>query len=195
MEVLRVSELFSPTHGDKKGTCVVCGFETEKGHKIDFSGNFTAWNELQEGNVICEYCYTLVREQQYRRKSWVANKEGVRFLQKDEILDTLMNPPQPPFAIYLTKSGKKQGFLKLINRVAYSKKQYFTAFEDSLIFVEQDVLREMVDVARKARKLKFSKTELLEGPKTHNWIYDDLCKQIERFRKNPLWEVVVYAVK
>jgi len=193
--ILRLSELFEPKPGDKKGQCVVCGCTTEKGHKIDFSNNFTAWPDLQAGNVICEYCYALVRDQQYRRKSWVVSKEGVKFLKKDEILDVLLNPPEPPFGIYITKSGKKQGFLKIINRVNYSRKHYFIAFEDNLIYVDVELLKRMVEVAKTARSLKFSKTELLQGARTYHWEHEELCGSIEELKNMPLWEVVVFAIK
>ncbi len=189
------SDFFPPTLGGRKGRCIICGRETEHGHKIDFSENFTMWSALQEGEVICEYCYTLARNQEYRRKSWVADKDGIRFLKREEILSTLLEPPEPPFVIFITKSGKKQGFLLLTNRVNYSRDRYFIAFEDQLIFVERALLKRMVEVVRKARELKFSKTELLQGPKTHHWQYSELCEEILSFLRNPLWEVVVYAVE
>ena len=173
----------------------MCGFETERGHDIDLSDNFTAWNLLQEGNVICEHCYSLLRNQNYRRKSWVADSHGVRFLQRGEILDALLDPPKPPFAIYITKTGKKQGFLHLINRPNYSRERFFIAFDDSLVFVERGKLREMVEVARRARRLKFGKAELLGDIKVKHWEHRELCEKILSFSKNPVWEVVVYGVE
>ena len=192
--ILYASDFFPPTPGDKKGRCIICGRETEHGHEIDFSEKFTMWSALQEGEVICEHCYTMARNQDYRRKSWVADRNGVRFLEKEEILPTLLEPPEPPFTIFITKSKKKQGFLLLANRVSYSRDRYFIAFEDQLVFVDRKVLKRMVEVARRARELKFSKTELLQGPKTVRWQYPELCEEILSFLGNPLWEVVVYAV-
>lgn len=192
--ILHASDFFPPTPGDKKGRCIICGRETERGHRVDFSEKFTMWPALEEGDVICEYCYTMARNQDYRRKSWVADRNGVRFLKRGEILPTLLEPPEPPFTIFLTKSGKKQGFLLLANRVSYSRDRYFIAFEDQLIFVDRSLLKRMVEVARKARELGFSKTELLQGPKTSRWQHEELCEEILSFLGNPLWEVVVYAV-
>ena len=193
--IFRTSQFFPPTNGDVHGTCVVCGFATERGHKVDFSDNFTSWNLLQEGDCICEFCYTLCRDQQYRRKSWVATPEHIRFLQRTEILKYLTEPPHPPFAIYITKSGKKQGFLHLINRVNYSREHYYLAYEDTLLFVTRSDLVEMADVAAKARALKFSKKELLTEPTVKHWEHRELCEQIIEFSKNPVWEVVVYAIR
>jgi CRISPR type IV-associated protein Csf1 len=193
MFVQRVSELFAPTKGNRTGKCVVCGYPTEHGHPLDFSDNFTSWSLLEQGDCICEYCYSLVRKQEYRRKSWIATLNGVRFLQRTEILPTMCNPPDPPFAMYITKSGKKQGFLHLINRVNYSKDRYVIAFDNEQIWVNLATLCEMVDIAKQARKLGFSKSDLRK-PSVKRWEHRELCQKIERFSKNPLWEVVVYAI-
>ncbi len=194
-QILRTSQLFPPTEGGEVGTCIVCGTSTRKGHRIDFSSNFTAWSMLWDGDCICEYCYTLCRDQQYRRRSWVATKQGIRFLQKSEILEVLLNPPEPPFAIYITRTGKKQGFLQLVNRLSYSREHYFIAFDDALVFVNRGELEEMVEIAKKARALKFTKAELLSEPAVHRWQHRELCEQIVKLAKKPLWEVIVYAVE
>jgi len=193
VEIRTLSQLFPPTLGTKKGKCVVCAQTTEKGHPVEFSKNFTAWNLLQQGNCVCEYCYTILKNQEYRRKSWVASMQGIRFLNRTEILPVLINPPEPPFAIYITKTGKKQGFLHLINRVNYSKTNYLIAFDDQLIHVNLEQVREMAKIVKEARKLKFSKTELLGDIKVKHFEHYDLCCKILRYVKNPLWEVVVYV--
>ena len=193
MKILRLSEFFEPIVGNLKGKCVVCGFSTEKGHPVNFSENFTAWNLLQEGNCICEHCFALLKNQDYRRHSWIATLDGIEFLKRDEILPKLLDPPIP-FAMYITKTGKKQGFLHLINRVNYSKNHYFLAFDDELIHVNRKTLEEMVKVAEQARKLGFTKSDLYD-PRVKLWKHRDLCERILRFRNNPVWEVVVYAIK
>jgi len=190
---MKLSDLFPPSPGNVGGKCIVCGRMTKSGHRIDFSDNFTMWALLQEGDCICEHCYTLCRDQKYRRKSWVATKDGIKFLEKKDLLSTLLSPPNPPFAIYITKSGKKQGFLLLVKRPSLSRDRFFIAFEDSLVWVDRKKLEEMVAVAEAARKLKFRKSDLLD-PSTKCWVHRDLCEKIVEFRKNPLWEVVVYAI-
>jgi len=192
--LLRASEFFEPTGGGSvAGKCIICGFPTDRGHSIDLSGNFTAWNLLQEGNCICEFCYTLLKNQDYRRKSWIASLNGVEFLKREDIPPIMLDPPTP-FAMYVTKTGKKQGFLHLINRVNYSKDRYFIAFDDELIFVERDKLEEMVKLAQHARDLGFSKSDLI-SPSTKRWEHREICEKILEFSGGPVWQVVVYAVK
>jgi len=192
--ITRISEFFKPLCGEQRGICIVCGTKTDAGNDIDFSSNFTSWSLLQEGSCICEYCYTLCRSQDYRRKSWVASESGVRFLDRTEILPTLLNPPAPPFAIYLTKSGKKQGFLHLITRPSYSINRYFIAFEDKLILIDRTMLEKLITIVKQARELKFSKTELMTTPHTNKWEHRQLCEQIIKYNKNPMWEVIVFAI-
>jgi len=193
LKVERLSDFFPPADGNLRGTCVLCGRETYKGHPVRFSANFTAWSLLGAGNCICERCYTLLNDQSYRRKSWVATADGIKFLTRKDVLPTLLEPPEPPFSIYITKTGKKQGFLQLMNRVSTSRETYYVAFEDSLIFVDGKKIEEMVNVAKEARKLKFTKSDLV-NPSVKRWEHVELCKQILRYNKNPVWEVVVYAV-
>ena len=190
--VLRASQFFPPRPGSIVGKCVVCGHNTEAGHPIDFSSNFTAWNLLQEGNCICEYCYELVKNQDYRRKSWIASADGVRFLTRKEVLSALLDPPVP-FAAYITKTGKKQGFLHIVNRVNYDRDRYFVAFDDELIYVERPALREMVRIAEMARELGFTKSDL-NNPSMKWWKHRELCETILKFKSNPVWRLVVYAV-
>jgi hypothetical protein len=96
--------------------------------------------------------------------------------------------------MYITKTGKKQGFLHLINRVNYSRDRYFIAFDDELIFVEREKLKEMLLLAEQARKLGFSKSDLI-SPSVKRWMHREICERILEFSGNPVWQVVVYAIK
>lgn len=192
--IVTVSKFLKPSPGTKEGKCIVCGWETKQGHPINLSNNFTAWNLLQSGNCICEYCESLIKNQDYRLHSWVATQEGVVFVKRDELLELLCNPPSPPFSIYISKSGKKQGFLLLINRVNYSREKYCIAFDDSLVHVDLKTVREMAQIAKTARLQGFAKKDLLSVPRSFQWRERELCEKIEKYLGNPLWEVVVYAV-
>lgn len=194
--LIRITELLHKTEGKEKGKCIACGFDSDKGHKPDFSANFLSWNIFQEGNILCEYCYTLCRSSQdYRRRSWTLSKKGIEFLKKENFTETILNPPEPPFAIYLTETGQKQGFLHLINRPNHSKKKYILAFDDKIINVDLSEANRFNQLISKARELKFTKTELRNSPSAHRWKERELCEQIIKYSKNPLWQVMVYASK
>ena len=192
MTALRASEFLVPIKGNIEGTCVICGYYTKYGHKVKLSDNFTMWSLLQEGNCICEYCYELLKNQDYRRKSWIATTNGVKFIKRHDVLPFMLKP-EVPFAMYITRTGKKQGFLHIVNRVNYSREHYFVAFDDELIYVNRGILVNMVDVATEARKLGFRKMDLID-PATRMWKYRDLCNEIVKYKGNPLWRLVVYAV-
>jgi len=78
--------------------------------------------------------------------------------------------------------------------VNYSRERYYLAYEDSLLFIIRSDLVEMVDVAKEARAHKFSKKEMLTEPTAKRWEHRELCEQIVSLSKNPVWEVVVYAI-
>lgn len=195
-----LSDLFTPPEeaiGHMKGTCIVCGRSTEQGNKIDYSPNFTLWNLLTAGDCICPPCYELTRNQQYRRSMWVVNKEGITFFKKKEMLSHLLNPPEPPFGMYLTKTWQKQGFFKLINKLNYSQENYTVALDMKLIHVKLSVAKEMSALAKTLRKKKFTKEELKTG-EIHAHRYKDcdlsLLEQLKEYANQQLWRLIVYAI-
>ncbi len=197
-EITTLSEFFTPTIGEEEGHCIICSRETTKGHPIDFSPNFMGWVNLYEGDCICEYCYSLCRNQQYRKRAWAVSNKGVHILKREEIISILLNPPSPPFGIYLTKTYKKQGFMKLIHKVNYNRDHYFIAFDDDVIYVEREIITPMIQFATKLRENNLNKSEMISGNvKIRNYsklnIEDiDLLKS---FAGMPMWKVVVYAIK
>ncbi|MGV9198093.1 MAG: hypothetical protein ACOC4M_04575 [Promethearchaeia archaeon] len=135
-----ISDFFYPErveiYENIDGTCVVCGRETEIGREIDYSANFTKWNLLNAGDCICPHCYELTRNQDYRRSMWIAARDGITKFKKKDMLTHILNPPAPPFAMYLTRTWQKQGFFKLIsNGLNYSRENYTTALDMQVIHV------------------------------------------------------------
>jgi len=199
-EILVLSDFFpAETKGNIDGKCVVCGRSTDQGLEIDYSKRFTNWNLLQGGNCICPPCYELTRNQAYRRSMWVVNREAITFFKKKDMLQHVMNPPDPPFAMYLTRTWKKQGFFKLINKVNYSREQYVTALDMQLIQVNREKAAEMKETAETLRKRKITKTELTSG-QFYSHRYDTLDLSLiykiqQEYVRNPSWELIVYAVK
>lgn len=183
--------------GVLEGRCVVCG-RVGRGFPARFPESFTAYAWLQGGSIICSKCKAMLENQDLRRRSWVAffenGKPVVRFLSRNQVLNVLLNPPNPPFAIYVTRTGKKQGYLQLANRVSFSRNIFYVAFDDLLINVRRDVLEKYVKLARKALALGFRKKDLTGGCSVKAWLNREVCFKIEKVRGDPLWELVVWAV-
>ena len=189
-----------PIRGNKKGVCVLCGKETQYGHKSDFSDNFTGYSYLQIGSTLCEHCYTFVKNQDFRRKSWLATEEGVVFLQRKETLHYLLHPPNPPFAIYITLSGQRQGWLNGYRQgVNFNTRRYYVMTDfASLVEVEQEKAQYLYELISKLREKKVTKQELLSGMFSvshHMQAYiegwEDVFLEAQKYIKNPLWEVIV----
>ena len=199
-QILYLSDFFEPSedmYGDIEGPCIVCGRATEQGHEIDYSANFTKWNLLQAGNCICPNCYELTRNQDYRRSMWVANKDGITRFKKEDMLDHILNPPEPPFGMYLTRTWQKQGFFKLINKVNYSRNSYFTALDMQVIRVNLELARKMAELGQKLREKKVTKVELESGElSAHRYKEIDLSlvEQVKKYSKQKLWSLIVYAI-
>lgn len=192
-----------PQPGTRKGTCVVCGAETDTGHKNILSGSFTGYQYFNNGNVGCEYCYPFFKEGKFRRSSWVATSAGVEFMKAVDCYSHIINPPQPPFAIYITRAGKKQGWLAGLYAVNYSRDRFIimTDFAGCFMATREDAL-EMDGVIRPLLEKGVNKGVLLSGnPGMHAYAkamkegYSELLDAIGGHIKKPLWEVLVNVAR
>jgi hypothetical protein len=198
---IMLSFLLPPTYGELAGKCLLCGRHTKNGHTAEFSEKFTSHNLLREGKCICEYCYTLLRNQEFRRKSFVLSREGVRFLSRAECREVLLSPPDPPFFVYITQTGQRQGWLSAMQCVSYSKERFWISTDfvghflanlrelkrmDGLI----SVLRNVGISKNSLRSGKPSAAEyrkLLERNMTH------LLYEMQEYVRTPSWEVLCYV--
>jgi CRISPR type IV-associated protein Csf1 len=191
-----------PILGSVSGNCVLCGRKTEKGHKIDFSDNFTGFSYLQIGDTICEYCFTFIKNQDFRRKSWIATQEKVIFLNKKEILGYILNPPEPPFSIYITSTGQRQGWLDGYRQgINFSNTTFFILTDFvGLVQARKDLALKMNELISFLRDKKITKEQLLSGLYTtgiymkavqEGW--EEKLSIARKFAKNQLWEVIVYV--
>uniref|UniRef100_A0A7C5SZ05 Uncharacterized protein n=1 Tax=Thermocrinis ruber TaxID=75906 RepID=A0A7C5SZ05_9AQUI len=186
-----------------KGECVLCGRATERGHPVEFSENFTSYNLLREGNCICEYCYTLVKNQEFRRRSFVLSREGVRFLSREECREVLLSPPDPPFFIYITQSGQRQGWLSAMHCVSYSKERFWvsTDFVGHFLASLRELKRmdELISVLRKAgvskSSLRSGELSMAEYRKLFEKNLSHLWNEVREYVKTPEWEVMCYVAQ
>lgn len=200
-QICSISEFFKPRsveiYENIEGSCVVCGRKTAQGHKTDYSSNFTLWSLLQAGNCICPECYELTRNQKYRRSMWVANEEEIIFFKKKDMLEHILNPPKPPFAMYLTKTWQKQGFFKLINKVNYSRENYFTALDMEIFFVNRHVADKMASFGEELRDRGLTKKELKTGEVLayrYKEFHISQIEKLKKYAKQKLWRLIVYAI-
>jgi hypothetical protein len=199
-ELLQLSE-----PGTVPGLCYVCGQETETGWKEAPSAVFTAWAAVYAGEVMCERCRPLVKRGEFRHRSWVATSEGVRFTASGDrsfLWEALLHPPSPPFAIYLTRAGQKQGALGLIHYVSDSCRQFWvgTDWVDRPVLLEESWVRDQGHLVARLRERKVPKGVLVDGgfspahykhAMEEGWLEDlELARSLAG---DPRWEVIVYA--
>lgn len=182
-------------HGSATGICILCGQYTETGHPPKLLDSFTAYERIMGGDAICPYCNHMYTEQLYRKQSWVVSETEFRTLKRDNIKPLLLNPPEPPFTIYLTQTWKKQGWLNLINRSNGSRSYYVVGMDYDMIWVDASVLERYLRDIDRWLELGLIKSELSTG-NIRNKMYgtvpiEDII-EIKNRVGNPLWNLAVY---
>mgnify|MGYP000906716640 CR=1 FL=1 len=197
-ELICKSRGIIPEPGTVSGTCVFCGCETDNGHSRKvISDNFTAWDRLGSGDVVCPGCNHIYTTRLYKNM-WAVNETEFRELKKVDLKQVLLTPPKPPFIIYLTQTYKTQGWLNLINRVQESKTNYVIGFDYNLIRVDTKKLEEYCNLITELLEKKIMKTELSTGQlkaKSYEKLgYDmELIEKIKTLVGNPLWDLTIFV--
>jgi len=123
-------------------------------------------------------------------------RDGVTHLLKDP-LAKLLNPPKPPFWIYLTKAKRKHGWIRIIDKPALNRDRFQIAFEEQLVLVNREYLAQSVKNVRDLRQLKIPKAELLSGqlsPRSMSRLLDhaqSIMSILQHLKGDPLWEIAV----
>lgn len=197
-KLLCSSRGITPDKGTLTGSCILCGLETECGHKAELKDTFTAYDLIQGGTCICPECWHVYNEQMYRKRAWVVTPSTFTEVKRDSAKELLLNPPEPPFVMYLTQTWKKQGWLNLINRVQESKSNYTIGLDYDLIEVNTEKLEEYCTLISEILEKKVTKTELSTGQfkaKSYEKLgYDmELIEKIKTLVGNPLWNLAIFV--
>ena len=184
-------------YGKLSGNCIFCGLHTDYGHPVKLKTNFTGYPYLQAGEVICPFCYELYNNEEYRKNMWLVTEERFRVFKRVEAKEILLSHSPVPFAIYLTKTWKKQGWITLMNRVNYNTKKFFVGFDYDVVLVEREKLTEYFDLISELLEKKISKTELATGQlKVRSLEKIDiditLKDKITMLAGNKLWELCLF---
>lgn len=190
----------------KKGilqtTCVCCGENTDAGFTFSFSDNFVGFNRFYYGEGICPICFAFFQDQKYRRSSFIATKESVEFIKNIDFLEKLKTLPEPPFFIYITHTFQKQGWIGDLNKISYSKENFYisTDFFENAIKVNYNEIIKRIEIVKNLLEKKISKAEITTTEfnsktyqKAKNENFLDLLKEVKKYKREPLWEVVCYV--
>ena len=188
----------SLTEGDAKGSCIFCGRYSDNGSPAKLKTNFTGYQYLQSGSIICPFCYEIYNNQEYRKSMWYASKQRYKTFKRDEAKNILLNPPDPPYVIYMTKTWKKQGWLTLMNKVNYDRDNFFVGFDYDVILVNHNMLVKYIDLITMLLEKGISKTELQTGqlkPRSLKKIDMDieLMKEVQVLSGQALWTLCLYV--
>ena len=195
----------TPEQGDLEGDCCICKKHTENGFKKKFSGNFTCADYISNGDVICPKCYYLVKNSnEYRRTMFLLTEKELIKFKKKEAKEIVLNLPNKPFYIYLTKTWQKIGWIRM-NEV------YNTDNQSEINFlIDYDIVRtntadlyDMMDFIKQLRGLKIPKAVLETGnlemhhyrkltAKFGNQAARKILNKVKMNANGPVWDLALY---
>jgi len=166
MEIKPLTHLIKPEKlGNLKGRCIFCYQFTQHGFSIDeIPDTFTDWDKVltSSSNVVCEYCFMFLKNPDFRRRSWIIYNNQIHFLKsRKEVLKFIQDPPNPPFAIYVIKQGKKHGWIQMMYKgVNYSREVLTIGFEDELITFNRLDFIQLIKLLQEVRRKEVKKEDL-----------------------------------
>jgi len=185
----------------------LCGEYTAQGHASVFSKDFTAYAYIYGGNVVCEYCAGMLKHKPFRTRSWVATTAGVEFIESGDgrlrLREVLLDPPEPPFAIYITRNHQRQGWLTLMRYVSLSRERFYVGNDwlDAPAYIVRAEFAGLLAEAEPLLQRKVPRSVLLgESSPSPALVKKALLEGwMREFRSameragDPAWEVAVYV--
>lgn len=149
------------------GICPICGKSVSEGipSKKFFSANYTDWQYHKEptGELVCSACaFTMLLNPKegrmtLSRYSFCAS-ETLKILNRGQVRDRLISPPEPPFVFAIAVSQKKHIAIK--SKLSYSKKHFLVNLEEDTIPVDRDICNRYIFIAEALRGIGFTKEEI-----------------------------------
>lgn len=188
-------------YGDLSGKCVLCGDNTSNGFELDFSDTFVGYSFFSSGSVLCPFCYAFFKNEDFRKKNFLYTNGEIVFYKKNELMNFLKNPPEPPFYIYLTKSKLKKGWLGKLHYISYSKSRFYLIYDQFEFPVVVD--RGELDFKMNLLEFLLSKNIKKQELETGEFSYDTYKMAIKEnfinklnmakvLLRDPLWEILIY---
>jgi len=172
--------------------CSICGRRPGV-KKLRVSEKFVSYPELYYGSLVCDVCARLLEDKRLKSSSWVLVGGEFRVLERSELLGVLMNPPEGS-VVYVKSYGKRYGFLKCMKFASTKTHVVLCGEDEGLVIVPRERLAHLVGLATEFYRKLRRKTTLLEGCLPSEWVYEDVCREIEAVRGDPAWRIVVRAL-
>ena len=195
----------TPEQGELEGTCCICQKHTTTGFKKKFSGTFTCADYISHGEVICPECQYLVKNSnEYRRTMFLLTEDELIKFKKKEAKEIVLNLPNKPFYIYLTKTWQKIGWIRMNEVYNENNKGEINFLIDyDIVRVNLDTLTETMEVIKRLRGLKIPKTVLETGQlEMHHYrkltaefgniAARIILNNIKKNANNPIWDLALY---
>lgn len=195
----------TPDLGELEGDCCICQKHTTIGFKKKFSGNFTCADYISHGEVICPECNYLVKNSnEYRRTMFLLTEDELIKFKKKEAKEIVLNLPNKPFYIYLTKTWQKIGWIRMNEVYNENNKGEINFLIDyDIVRVNLDTLTETMKFIKQLRDLKIPKTVLETGQlEMHHYrkltsefdnnVARNYIKMIKNNANNPIWDLALY---
>ena len=195
----------TPDLGELEGTCCICQKHTTTGFKKKFSGTFTCADYISHGEVICPECQYLVKNSnEYRRTMFLLTEDELIKFKKKEAKEIVLNLPNKPFYIYLTKTWQKIGWIRMNEVYNENNKGEINFLIDyDIVRVNLDTLTETMEFIKRLRDLKIPKTVLETGQlEMHHYrkltaefgniAARIILNNVKRNANNPIWDLALY---
>ena len=195
----------TPDLGELEGDCCICQKHTTTGFKKKFSGTFTCADYISHGEVICPECQYLVKNSnEYRRTMFLLTEDELIKFKKKEAKEIVLNLPNKPFYIYLTKTWQKIGWIRMNEVYNENNKCEINFLIDyDIVRVNLDTLSETMEFIKQLRDLKIPKTVLETGQlEMHHYrkltsefdnnVARSYIKMIKNNANNPIWDLALY---